>query len=106
MMCQRIGRPPTSTIGFGRNSVSSRRRVPRPPHKITTFTEKELLHEATNLSLFHMPRAAAKFARALASLNWIALPHVLEGFGQGLLFHGAIGVAGVFGKHELVVIAL
>src|SRR6266849_3720322 len=27
-MCQRIGRPPISTIGLGRNSVSSRRRVP------------------------------------------------------------------------------
>src|ERR1035441_7154683 len=40
MMCQRIGRPPTSTMGFGRNSVSSRRRVPKPPHKMTTFTKK------------------------------------------------------------------
>src|SRR4051812_6788850 len=37
MMCQRSGRPPTSTIGFGLNSVSSRRRVPKPPHRITTF---------------------------------------------------------------------
>src|ERR1017187_8627376 len=37
MMCQRIGRSPTGTIGLGRNSVSSRKRVPRPPQKITTF---------------------------------------------------------------------
>src|SRR6266700_5943747 len=37
MMCQRIGRPPTSTIGFGRTVVSSARRVPRPPAKIMTF---------------------------------------------------------------------
>src|SRR4051812_30612673 len=37
MMCQRMGRPPTSTSGFGRYSVSSRSRVPCPPHKITTF---------------------------------------------------------------------
>ena len=38
MMCQRIGRPPISTIGFGRNSVSSRKRVPSPPQRMTTFT--------------------------------------------------------------------
>src|SRR5207237_7319112 len=37
MMCHRIGRPPTSTMGLGRNSVSSRRRVPTPPHSTTTF---------------------------------------------------------------------
>src|SRR5262245_30958852 len=36
-MCQRIGRPPISTIGFGRTSVSSERRVPRPPARTTTF---------------------------------------------------------------------
>ena len=28
MMCQMMGRLPTSTIGLGRNSVSSRNRVP------------------------------------------------------------------------------
>src|SRR3954451_18807401 len=38
MMCQRIGFPPMSTIGFGRNSGSSRRRVPSPPQRMTTFT--------------------------------------------------------------------
>jgi hypothetical protein len=44
MMCQRIGRPPTSTIGLGRYSVSSRNRVPKPPHKIITciIVEKSL----------------------------------------------------------------
>ena len=36
-MCQSSGRPPTSTIGFGRNSVSSRMRVPRPPQSSTTL---------------------------------------------------------------------
>src|SRR4051794_8369172 len=51
MMCHKMGRPPTSTIGFGRNSVSSRRRVPRPPHRITTFTEKGLL--CRNLQALH-----------------------------------------------------
>src|SRR3990172_5026028 len=39
MMCQRIGLPPTSTIGFGRYSVSSRNRVPSPPARSTTFME-------------------------------------------------------------------
>src|SRR5260370_24229172 len=37
MMCQRIGRPPISTMGLGRNSVSSRRRVPNPRQRTTTF---------------------------------------------------------------------
>src|SRR5437868_6219354 len=37
MMCQRIGRPPISTIGFGRVLVSSAMRVPMPPARITTF---------------------------------------------------------------------
>lgn len=35
MMCQRIGIPPISTIGLGRYSVSSRIRVPLPPHRMT-----------------------------------------------------------------------
>src|SRR5438034_6864139 len=38
MMCQRIGRPPISTIGFGRISVSSAKRVPRPPQRIMACT--------------------------------------------------------------------
>src|ERR1035438_8113130 len=38
IICHRIGRPPISTMGLGRYSVSSRKRVPRPPHSITTFT--------------------------------------------------------------------
>src|SRR5208282_749301 len=38
MICQRMGRPPISTMGLGRYSVSSRKRVPSPPHSITTFT--------------------------------------------------------------------
>src|SRR4051812_26576369 len=37
MMCQRIGSPPISTIGLGRSDVSSLRRVPRPPARMTTF---------------------------------------------------------------------
>src|SRR5437763_15235099 len=37
MMCQRIGRPPISTIGFGLATVSSLIREPRPPAKITAF---------------------------------------------------------------------
>src|SRR3989337_898758 len=37
MMCQSIGRPPISTIGFGFTSVSSTRRVPTPPARMATF---------------------------------------------------------------------
>src|SRR3954453_7398175 len=38
MMCHRIGIPPISTIGFGRSDVSSPRRVPSPPARITACT--------------------------------------------------------------------
>src|SRR6266849_2036188 len=37
MMCHSTGFVPILTIGLGLNSVSSRRRVPKPPHRITTF---------------------------------------------------------------------
>ena len=37
MMCQRIGFPPTSTIGFGRSTVSSLSLVPIPPARITAL---------------------------------------------------------------------
>src|SRR4051812_49139071 len=36
--CQRMGAPPISTIGFGRTDVSSARRLPSPPARITAFT--------------------------------------------------------------------
>jgi hypothetical protein len=35
MVCQIIGRAPISTIGFGRTAVSSLKRVPRPPARMT-----------------------------------------------------------------------
>ncbi len=37
MMCQSTGRPPISTMGFGRIAVSSLRRVPIPPARMTAF---------------------------------------------------------------------
>src|SRR5947209_3775330 len=37
MICQSMGRPPISTIGLGRTAVSSSRREPRPPARITAF---------------------------------------------------------------------
>ena len=37
MICQSIGRPAISTIGFGRVSVSSDILVPRPPASMTTL---------------------------------------------------------------------
>jgi hypothetical protein len=37
MMCQRIGLPPISIMGFGRVEVSSLILVPKPPARMTTF---------------------------------------------------------------------
>src|SRR5215475_6228070 len=34
--CHTIGRPPTSASGLGNSAECSWRRVPRPPHRITT----------------------------------------------------------------------
>lgn len=42
MMCQRIGLPPISIIGLGRETLSSEIRVPKPPAKITAFTNTSL----------------------------------------------------------------
>src|SRR6516164_9764356 len=36
MIWSRIGSGPIATIGFGRNSVISLSRVPRPPHRMKT----------------------------------------------------------------------
>jgi hypothetical protein len=38
-MCQRIGLPPISIIGFGRIELSSEIRVPKPPARITNFID-------------------------------------------------------------------
>src|SRR5690242_14333655 len=37
MICHSMGRPPTSTSGFGFTTVSSDKRVPSPPARIATF---------------------------------------------------------------------
>src|SRR4051794_7506515 len=52
MMCQRIGRPPISTSGFGIMAVSSLIRVPNPPARITTFM-KSLPHRRTSRPPIH-----------------------------------------------------
>src|SRR6185437_8484295 len=59
MMCQRIGRPPISTIGLGRNSVSSRSRVPFPPQRMTAFI----------VSLSFVVRATARTQVARAAFH-------------------------------------
>jgi hypothetical protein len=68
MMCQRIGRPPISTIGFGRVSVSSERRVPKPPARITAFTfatPKRIACQEENMHL------AMLFPGTLIDVRWL-----------------------------------
>jgi hypothetical protein len=43
MMCHKMGRFPIGTIGLGRSSVSSRMRVPSPPHNTKTGMSEMLL---------------------------------------------------------------
>src|SRR6266851_7172947 len=49
MMCQSIGLPPISTIGFGRTAVSSLSREPKPPARITAFTGMQVIGRAACL---------------------------------------------------------
>ena len=42
MMCHRIGIPPISIMGFGLSEVSSPRRVPSPPARMTACTSDPL----------------------------------------------------------------
>jgi len=51
MMCQRIGLPPISTIGLGLRCVSSLRRVPSPPARITAFMRTSGAPEGARLAL-------------------------------------------------------
>src|SRR6266481_4541217 len=56
MICHRMGRPPISTIGFGLAIVSSDRREPNPPARMTAFMvvlssqkpDVQSTHEATS----------------------------------------------------------
>ena len=56
MMCQRIGLPPISIIGFGRTAVSSLMRVPTPPARITAFTGGEDIDAARSHPSVSDPR--------------------------------------------------
>ena len=49
-ICQRIGLPRISTIGLGREAVSSLIRVPRPPARITHFTNFGKLRDESRAS--------------------------------------------------------
>jgi hypothetical protein len=49
MMCHKIGMPPMVTIGFGFTPVSSLRRVPNPPAKMTAFMHS-LPHQSLRFS--------------------------------------------------------
>src|ERR1700757_1907244 len=49
MMCHRMGRPPTSTIGLGRREGSSLSRGPRTPARIMAFTQSPYSHSIGNV---------------------------------------------------------
>src|SRR6516225_8340188 len=62
MMCHRIGFPPISTIGFGRRLVSSDKRDPIPPARITAFIQPPLL--------VLRPAQAHRFLKVFSSYDW------------------------------------
>src|SRR4051794_15866006 len=60
MMCQRMGLPPTSTMGLGRSEVSSLKRLPTPPARMTAFTadgSSRALVQLTGVAALPMRRA-------------------------------------------------
>src|SRR2546428_5171506 len=63
MRCQRIGRYPTGTIGFGIDSEYSRSLIPRPPQKITTFIRSPSLCSDRRQSRRRGPRRGRTGAR-------------------------------------------
>src|SRR5438132_764263 len=112
MMCQRIGLPPISTIGFGRSDVSSLRRVPIPPARMTTFTSTSCLQRVDGTPASSAPSGTsipamtglvaplpARFARL------VKLEHTL--FALPFAYVGAfLAVDGVPSAHDLLWITL
>src|SRR3984893_16879449 len=86
MMCQRIGWPPISTIGFGLTSVSSERRVPRPPARMTTFSSSPACGFIT-LPLWGRAGWGRRLARAEYPIFALSIPlstpSPLAGEGRG-----------------------
>jgi hypothetical protein len=68
MMCQRIGVPPTSTMGLGLIVVSPLKREPRPPARITAFTGRDLIHETLLRSAFRRSRANSDYGERVVRL--------------------------------------
>jgi len=58
MMCQRIGIPPISTMGFGRSEVSSLNLLPSPPARMTAFISSSFLPSRHPLILHRVPLIA------------------------------------------------
>ena len=68
MMCQMMGRSPTGTIGLGRYSVSSRRRVPRPP---TNQHFHSLLLQFLSQDNEHLLSGKDRHTHLFDSNNWL-----------------------------------
>src|SRR5690606_5488522 len=71
MMCQTMGLPPIGTIGLGRVSDTSRRRVPRPPQRISAFIgvssfRSDCQDAAESIGFFGARSVAAKARRCNA----------------------------------------
>src|SRR3954451_1980222 len=85
MMCQSIGLPPISTMGFGRTVVSSARRVPRPPARITAFIGAESSTSTVGRLMSDLSNASAPtYDVAVVGLGRVGLPLALTFAGRGL----------------------
>ena len=53
-----------------------------------------------------MASAATLLKSFLLRRDRVPMPYIFQCFGQGLLFHGAVGVPGITRKYELIMVAL
>src|SRR6202035_2018985 len=85
-MCQRIGRPPISTIGLGRTPVSSLRRVPNPPARITAFIRPPSGYPHRDHVPYTTHSALAEFPRIIY-FEFERIPRPLKSVGKIPSYH-------------------
>src|SRR5687767_2292983 len=91
MMCQRIGSPPISTMGLGLVWVSSDRRVPSPPARITVRingsrrgSPPQAVEGLAGRVLPAERVGALQALRAEAAAQLGVAEHFVDGLGDGL----------------------
>src|SRR5690242_10396894 len=89
MMCHRIGLPPISTIGFGRNTVSSESRVPLPPASRTAFIALHLSRQ-TVLAAGYLRRSCRVLDLGRGASSWYSRWRIFSCYEEVVKTFGSI----------------